>query len=271
VFTYAESSPFQFAVAKLALNLVDLILPSSSTAAHHICERFGISSRKVQPVSWGVDRERFKRAEGESRQAIRRKWGIEPGALVFLNVRRFRPAWGGFVALEAFMRLASEHPSSHFILLAGQSTEDSIRQARERLQESGLLSRFTLLEGHTPLEVCAELMSISDAFTSLLGRGDMRSSSVLQAAAAGGIPIVSDTPEYREMEGLGFAGLFVRPDSVEEVLDALRFVARNPESAGPILARNNVYITEHEDYTKQMGKMLGLINEVCSKYEGDVG
>jgi glycosyltransferase involved in cell wall biosynthesis len=267
VFTYAESSPFQFAVAKLSLNLVDLIVPSSTTAARHICQRFGIPSRKVQAVSWGVDRQTFKRTDGDERKQLRRKWGIEPEALVFLNVRRFRPIWGGFVALEAFMRIANEHPSSHFILLAGQSTEEFIRQARERLQEAGLLSRFILLDGHAPLEVCAELMSISDVFTSLLGRGDMRSASVLQAAAAGGLPVVSDTPEYREMERLGFAGLFVRPDSVEDVLGALRFVVRNPESVSEIAARNQIYIAEHEEHFKQMNRMLSLIDDVCTDYE----
>jgi glycosyltransferase involved in cell wall biosynthesis len=242
-------------------------VPSSTTAARHICERFGIHKRKVQAVSWGVDRQIFKRVTDEERRSLRRKWGIDSDALVFINVRRFRPIWGGFVALEAFMRIAHEYPSSRFILLAGESTEEFISQARNQLQEAGLLSRFILLDGHTPLQICAELMSISDAFTSLLGLGDMRSSSVLQAAAVGGLPVVSDTPEYREMERLGFAGLFVRPDSVEDVVGALRYVVQNPASVSEIAARNQIYIAEHEEHFKQMDRMLSLIDDVCTDYE----
>ncbi|MDT7604824.1 MAG: hypothetical protein QOF61_2821, partial [Acidobacteriota bacterium] len=171
-------------------------------------------------------------------------------------------------ALEAFIQLASEHPATHFILLGGYATEEFTRQAKARLEGEGLLSRFTLLEGHTSLEVCAELMSISDVFASLLGRGDMRSTSILQATAAGGVPIISDLPEYREMERLGFAGLFVRPGSVEDVLGALRFVIQNPASASEMVARNEIYIAEHEDHLKQMDKLLSLIDATCADYVG---
>src|SRR5215213_952863 len=43
VFTYAESSPFHFALTRFCLRTVDLIVPSSTTAARHICERFKVS------------------------------------------------------------------------------------------------------------------------------------------------------------------------------------------------------------------------------------
>lgn len=266
VFTKAESSPYHFAMVKLSFRAVDLILPGATTAARHIRERFAVSAKKVQAVGWGVDRQRFTRADAEQRKALCIKWGIEAGATIFLNPRRFRPVWGAFVALEAFMRLAVEQPSTHFILFGGLFTEEFTQQARVKLEAEGLLSRFTLLEGDAPLEVCSELMSISDAFVSLLGRGDMRSSSVLQAVATGAVPIISDLPEYREMERLGFAGQFVRPDSVEEVLTALRFCMTNPEKVRDMAARNQVYIAEHEDHTRQLDKMLGLIDAICARY-----
>ena len=268
VLTKAESSPYHFAMVKRSLRAVDLIVPGSTTAARHIRERFGVPAEKVQAVCWGVNQPMFIRADAERRKTLCTKWGIDPGATIFLNPRRFRPVWGAFVALEAFMRLAAEQPSTHFILFGGLYTEEFTRQARAKLEAEGLLSRFTLLEGDAPLEVCSELMSISDAFVSLLGRGDMRSSSVLQAAAAGGAPIVSDLPEYREMERQGFAALFVRPDSVEDVLGALRFCVRNPEEAKGMAARNETYIAEHEDFGRQMDKMLSLIDAVCERYAG---
>lgn len=266
VFTYSESSPYHFALAKLSLRAADLVVPGSTAAARHIPERFGVPAEKVRAVGWGVDRQQFVRADAARREALCAKWGIDPGATIFLNSRRFRPVWGAFVALEAFMRLAAEEPATHFILFGGLYTEEFTREARTRLEAESLLHRFTLLEGDAPLEVCSELMSISDAFVSLLGRGDMRSSSVLQAAAAGGVPIISDLPEYRDMEREGFAALFVRPDSVEEVLAALRFCLSNRAEARELTARNDAYIAAHEDFQKQMDKMLALIDAACDRY-----
>jgi glycosyltransferase involved in cell wall biosynthesis len=268
VFTYAESSPYHLALTRFALRAVDLIVPSATTAAQHICQRFGISTEKVQAISWGVDRQLFKRPDVDRRLALRRQWKIDPAATVFLNARRFHPAWGGNVALEAFMQLASEYPNTHFIFLGGHGSERFLEPARVRLAGAGLLPRFTLLDGNIPLEACADLMSLSDVFLSLLGLGDMRSISVLQAAATGGVPVISDLPEYREMERNGFAALFVQPDSIADVLQAARFCLENPDERENLVANNQVYIEKHEDYPKQMDKLLSLIDGVCTKYAG---
>jgi glycosyltransferase involved in cell wall biosynthesis len=267
VFTYAESSPYHLALCQFLLRKIDLVVPSSTTAARHIVERFRVSPKAVKAVSWGVDRELFKPADNEQRRAICRKWSIDPSATVFLNARRFRPAWGGFVALDAFIKLASEEPSAHFVFFGGLGTEDFTRQAKQKLESEGLLSRFTLLEGETPLETCAELMSISDLFVSLLGRGDMRSVSVLQATASGAVPVISDAEEYREMARSGFSAFFVQPDSVDDVLDALRHFIQNRPAAREMVERNLIYIEQNEDYDTQMNEMLRLIDEVCSSYE----
>ena len=269
VFTYAESSPFHFALTQYCLRAVDLIVPSSTTAARHICERFKVSPDKVNAISWGVDRKKFKRAEGERRKLICAKWKIDPNATIVLNPRRFRPDWGAFVSLDAFLQIASENSATHFILFGGQDTEKFTVQARMRIDEKDLSSRFTVLEGETSLDVCAELMSISDVFVSLLGRGDMRSASVLQAAAAGAAPIVSDNVEYREMERLGFRALFVNPESIEQVVDALRTYLKDPLKTREVAAHNDRYLAQHEDYATQMDQMLQLIENLCTRIDAD--
>jgi glycosyltransferase involved in cell wall biosynthesis len=270
IFTYAETSPYHYGLTKLALHGVDLILPSSTTAARHICQRFGISPRKVCAISWGVDRQKFKRADAGRRFDICARWRINPDAKVFLNPRRFSPDWGASVALKAFMQLASETTLTHFILFGGAGTEEFTRQARAQVEAQLLSSRFTLLEGFAPSADCVELMSISDVFVSLLGRVDMRSASVLQAVAAGATPVVGEHSEYREMESLGFAALFVQPDSVADVLKALRFCLQNPEKTHEMTTRNDRYLTEHEDYSTQMDKLLSLIYEFCDRYDDSI-
>lgn len=267
VLSYAESSPFHFALTKYALRAADIIVPSSTIAAQHIRERFGVRSEKVHPVSWGVDRQRFKKADDVQRQVLCAKWKISPEATVILNPRRFQPAWGGFLALEAFMQLALENPLTHFVLFGGIHSEKYTNQARAKIEERGLSSRFTLLEGFAPWADCIELMSISDVFVSLLGRFDMRSVSVLQAAAAGAVPVIAEHSEYREMERLGFAALFVQPDSVDDTIRALRFCVQNPEKMRDMRARNDRYLAQYEDHPTQMNRLLTLIDEVCARYD----
>ena len=264
VFTYAESSPFHFALTKFCLRAIDLIVPSSTTAARHISERFKVSPEKVKAVSWGVDRKKFQKAEGEERRRICAKWKIDPEATIILNPRRFRPDWGAFVSLEAFLKIASEYPRTHFILFGGLGTQKFTDEARTKIADRGLSSRFTILEGEASLDVCAELMSVSDVFVSLLGRGDMRSASVLQAAASGAAPIIADNPEYREMEKMGFQALFVAPGNVEEVIAAIRVYLDDPDR----LKRNDEYLARYEDYETQMTRMLELIESVCERYAG---
>ena len=266
VFTYAESSPFHFALTSFCLKEVDLIVPSSTMAARHISERFKISPEKVTAVSWGVDIEKFRRVEGEQRRIVRAKWNIKTEATVVLNPRRFRPDWGAFVSLDAFLQIASENSETHFILFGGHNTETFTKQARNTVAEKGFSDRFTILEGEASLDVCAELMSVSDVMVSLLGRGDMRSASVLQAAAAGAAPIISDNPEYREMERLGFKALFVTPGSVEDVVNALRICLNDAQRLREFVVQNDEYLAKHEDYSRQMDKMLNLINNVCERY-----
>lgn len=266
VFTYAESSPFHFALTAFCLRTVDLIVPSSTTAARHVSERFKVSPEKVKAVSWGVDRKKFKRAEGDERLRVCAKWKIHPEATIVLNPRRFRPDWGAFVSLDAFMKIATEYPHTHFVLFGGLGTKTFTDEAHVKIAERGLSSRFTMLEGEASLDVCAELMSVSDIFVSLLGRGDMRSASVLQAAAAGAAPIIADNPEYREMERTGFRALFVAPGSVEEVVEAIRSYLDDPLKARAVVAENDDYLARHEDYGRQMDHMLGMIEDVCARY-----
>lgn len=266
VFLSAETSPIYYKLIKYSLNSADLIVPSSTTAARHIRERFGIPGDKVQEVSWGVDRSLFKRADSASRREICAKLGINPGATIVLNPRRFMPAWGCFVALDVFLQLAVEYPQTHFVLLGGQGTHDNVELGRKKIKEKGLIDRFTLFDTDIPLHKCAELMSVSDLFVSLLGRGDMRSWSVTQSAASGGIPIITDMPEYREMEKAGFSCFLINPESVEEILTAFRYALDHPDQMEELRHKNYKFIAENEDHHKQMKMMLNLIDSVCDKY-----
>jgi len=266
IYRYAETSFIAFTMVKYALRQADLICPSSVAAARHIRERYRVCEARIHAVSWGVDRNVFRRANEDQRRRICKRFGIDPTATIFMDVRRFQPAWGCDTALDAFIQFAQEDSSSHFVMLGGIGSAPLVRDARQQLVERGLEHRFTLFEDDIPLADCAELMSVSDVFVSLMRTRDMRSASILQAASAGGAPVLSEQAEYREMERLGFRALFVNPEDIDSVLNALRLYANNSELWKNTVTQNQKYLAEYEDYHGQMAKLLDLIGDVCKSY-----
>ena len=265
VFLYAETSPFVRTMVQKSLRSVDLVLPSSTTAAHHIRQRFGVRDDVVHPLSWGIDRAMFQRAGTAVRERLLADLEIPEDHQVILNCRQFSPVWGCFEALDSFLDLARSEPTTHFVLLAGVGVDSHIAEARTRIAEAELGHRFTVLDQRVPLSRVAELMSIADVFTSLMSLGDMRSASVVQAAASGGVPVISDSAEHREMIKEGFSGYLVDSDNPASVVEALR-AALDPERAAEVRADNEAFIARNEDRGVQLEKMLHMIENVCDRY-----
>jgi glycosyltransferase involved in cell wall biosynthesis len=258
VYMYAETTSLAFALVKYALRHVDLVVAGSPLAARHIQDRFAVPPDHLHCGGlWALDRDRFRRATPDENLRIRSRYGIRLDDLVVMNVRRFFPAWGSDVAFRAFVRFAQEWPAAHFVLLGGVGTESLVAQARATLQKEGLASRFTLFDGDLPLAECAALMSIADICVSLMREIDMRPlASILEAACAGGAPVIGDQPEYRAMETLGFSAIFVSPDDSDAAVAALRRYAADASLRRSVAEHNDRYLREQEDGVAQARDLL---------------
>jgi glycosyltransferase involved in cell wall biosynthesis len=266
IFMCVECSPFINAIVKRALRNVDLIVPSSATAARYIPERFGVSPEKVRPVSWGVDLQTFKPANIADKRSIKESISAPENSKVVLNVRRFNPIWGAFDCLEACLRLATSREDVHFVFFGGAGTEEHLAKARQEIAANGHDLRFTLLDGNIPLQRCAEIMSVSDICISLLGRGDMRSSSVLQGTASGAVPVIIESEEYRSMQTAGFAAEFVPENDPAALTATLDRLLQNDNQMKSMTETNLAYIQQHEDHERQMDHLLELIDGVRNAY-----
>lgn len=266
VFFYADASPFLMRMTKYILRSADLVLPGSVTAARYIAERYGVEPDRVIGHSWGIDLTTFLAVSRDVQQSIRARWGIPPGRVVILNSRRFRREWGAFTALEAFLQIATERSETHFVMLGGEATESDMNIAREEIAARGMTDRFTLVAGEATMETCTELMQAADVYTSLLGEGDMRSWSVLQATACGGVPVIADGPEHREMTRFGFRAALVPPDDARAVAGALRRFIDDPEERAAVRAANDDYMRRHEDETVQMDLFWDLLMRGCRRF-----
>ncbi len=267
VFLFAESSRLAAAMVGHALAHVDLVCPSATFAAARLVERFKLDPAKVVPVSWGVDLERFRPADADKRRALRARHGLPAEGVICLNLRRFNPAWGCRTVLEAFIRVAAAQTDAHFVMLGGPNVHDEVTSARQRLANTGLVERFTLYDHELPLDQCAELMRLADVGVSVMRPLDMRSSSVLQAAACGLALVLSPQPEYEVMTRQGLRAQIVPADDDVAVAEVIRGALNDPTMRSECGRQNRAFVIQHEDQTRQMAVLLGHIARVVSQRE----
>jgi glycosyltransferase involved in cell wall biosynthesis len=269
VYMYADTTSVASAAVRYALNHLDLVVPGSPLAADHLHRRFGVPREKMHCGGlWALDRHRFARAQPAERARICARFGISPNQLIVMNVRRFFPAWGSDLALNAFVRLAAESPTMHFVMLGGGGTEPFVQEARVRIDGLGLSTRFTLFDGDRTVEEVAALMSVADVFTSFMRELDMRPlASILEASACGAAPVLGDQPEYRAMERLGFCAAICRPGDEDAAVAAVRRYAADATLREEAARRNRDYLDEHENGYQQAVGLLERVRAICDRYE----
>jgi glycosyltransferase involved in cell wall biosynthesis len=261
IFSFAETNSVSFAMVQRALNGVDLVVPSGVVGARIVTDRFGVAREKVRAISWGVDRRLFRKASWDRRCRFCAENKIDPRSLIILNVRRLKPRWGCNLALEAFIQLAEQDESLHFFGLGGPGSEPFVAQARERISSKGLNRRIIIFDGPISDSAVQELVSMVDIYTSLVpvSLNDMRSASILEGAAAGATPVLSNIAEYREMERLGFRALFVKELQPEAIVATLIRAIEQPALRAEIAAANTHYLQIHEDTERNQLKLLDMV------------
>lgn len=265
IFNFARTSPFAHALTRFSLRNCDLICPTSISAGKFIKTQFHVGESAIYPVSWGVDQKQFVRASDEERVGTCQRYNIRPDSTIVMNVRRFNPAWGSNIALEAFLRLSEQDENYHFILLGNSFSKEYLVKEKARIAPCRA-ARFTFFEDEISLQQCADLMAVSDIFTSLMQKNDMRSASILQATACGAAPVLAEQAEYREMERLGFSARFVKPYSVEDVAEAIRLFANQPQLRENTAKQNFRYIGEHEDGERNFKRMFAKITALITDF-----
>jgi len=266
IFLNVEASPFVRRLVRKAVSSCELLVPSAHQAAERLKE-LGAPADRIRPISWGAKLADFQREEcADRRTELLRGLNFPADAVVLMNCRRFLPLWGAQECVRAFIGIAERFPAAHFLLLGGVGVEATVARAKTDVAAAGLTERFHFVDGNISLQRCAELFSIADISLSLLGHGDMRSSSVLQAAAAGGIPVLAESPEYRQMAADGFAARFVDKDNVADIEATLTNLLDHSNHFAEIRTNNARYLQEHEDADRQMERLLDEIEQTVTRW-----
>ncbi len=231
--------PLQRARARFVLGRADLVLADAANLAR-AARDLGAPAARVHEVPWGVDLERFRSS------------GVREPELL-LSTRLHEPVYDLETLIAGVAPLMGRRPGTHLVI-AG---DGSMRGAHERLAARLLpAGRYRFVGMQTPAAL-AQWLARAGLYLST-ARSDSTSISLLEAMAAGALPVVTDIEGNREWvtEGDG-ARLF--PAGVPEALTlALERALDAPEWAAAARLRNRRVVEARGDRDRSLDRIEAL-------------
>jgi L-malate glycosyltransferase len=200
----------------------------------------GVPEDKVLALSPGIDAARF---------ALPRRPGPR-GVLRLVSTRRLDPECDPLTIVAALRELARRGVEFSMIF-AG----DGRLRARARIFASqlGLADRVSFL-GPVPQSELPALLARRDVYLSA-SLWDGTSLSLLEAMAAGLLPVVSRIPANEAWLEDGRTALFHKPGDVRGLAEALEAVSRRPELAASAAPLNRARVLTHGERRSNMSRL----------------
>ena len=232
----AGRDPFQRARARFVLRRADLVLCDADNLAA-AARAAGARPATVRALPWGVDRTRF-------RPAAERERGL------LLSTRMHEPVYDLPTLIRAAAPVLVRHPHATLVL-AG---DGSLRPRLERLAAATLpAGRYRFLGRLSPQEL-AGWLARAEVFLSA-SRSDSTSQSLLEAMAAGALPVVSDIAGNREWVADGEGARLFATGDAGGCTRALERALADPAWAATARARNAAVIAARADWPTNLARI----------------
>ncbi|MDJ0974251.1 MAG: N-acetyl-alpha-D-glucosaminyl L-malate synthase BshA [Planctomycetota bacterium] len=177
--TIVGQDPSYARVTRYALNNSDAITSVSDYLREETRRTFGVE-RTIEVIPNFVDTERFKPAE---RAGVRRCFA-KGGERVLMHASNFRPVKRADLVVEAFARVAQDHPAT--LVMVGDGPERARCEARA--SELGVKERTRFLGSQADME---HLLPAADVYL-LPSEYESFGLSALEAMACGVVPVVTN-------------------------------------------------------------------------------
>lgn len=222
---------------------------------HQRALEFGIPKERLFMIPRGVDVERFKPVDADTKRILRLKHGIPTDAFVVVSVGHLgqrsvkRAPW----LIDEVARLGKEI----FLLLVGDQDRTTVAIARHCEERLG--DRFRLLT--MPPEVVPEAYAAADLFALASLREAF--GNVFIEAMCSGIPVVAhDHPTIRWVVGDG--GSIIDMERPGQLTDEIQFYVDNPSTLRERGNRGRNIVLERFDYESLKPRYLDMYRR-CSE------
>jgi glycosyltransferase involved in cell wall biosynthesis len=245
----ARRDPLQRARARFVLARADAVLADARTLAD-AAVALGAPPARVACVPWGVDRARFAP-----------RGPREPGLVA--STRMHEPVYGIETVIEAAGLAFAERPSARLVIAGAGSLTASLERLAARRLPAG---RWAFV-GRLEPPAMAELLARAEVFVSA-SRSDSTSVSLLEAMAAGAIPVVSDIAGNREWVGDGDGARLFPPADAGALAAALGAALDDRAWAEAARARNARVVAERGDWHANLAGIERLFETLAAEARG---
>ncbi len=235
----APRDVLQRARARFVLSRADLVLADSNNLAAAALKH-GADPARVHAIPWGVEIERFRALPAR-----------EPGLL--FGARMHEPVYDIPTLIRGVLPVLARDPRARLVLAGdGSLRAEHERLARELLPH-GRVEFVGLLAPHE----LADWLGRADIYLSS-SLSDSTSVTLLEAMAAGAVPVVSDIDGNREWLADGDGARLFAPGDAEGVTRAIQQVLGDAAWAASARARNLSMIETRGVWSTNMGRIENL-------------
>lgn len=227
--------PLQRARARFVLTRADLVLADSDNLAAAAIA-LGAPPAKTRAIPWGIDLQRFVPGTRE------------PGLL--LSTRMHEPVYDLPAVIAGVQPVLERRPEARLVIAGDGSQRARLeRLAAERLPPG----RFTFVGRLAPAAL-ADWLGRAEIYLSA-SHSDSTSLSLLEAMAAGAVPVVSDLDGNREWVREGDGARLFAPGDTPGLTRALEAALGDPAWSDAARARNRRVIEARGDWNANLARI----------------
>jgi glycosyltransferase involved in cell wall biosynthesis len=219
-----KASPWKRALFLASHKRVDRVLLLSSAFKSALVAE-GVPGRKIHVVSTMFEGDKL-------RPVLAGVTSKEPELVVFMA--RFLPAKGGAETIEAFARVARDHPQARLVM-AGEGPD---RPRLEALVDQLGLHAKVQFTGYVAGEAKMRLLARAQVFVLPTTHPEGMPNAVLEAMAAGDVIITTPVGGIPDVVQNGANGTLLRSPDPAELEQEIRRYLDQPQLAEDISARN---------------------------------
>ena len=233
-----------------ALRRAELVTCDSEDLAVRLRGEFSLMASQVVVVQWGVDTEMF-RATNQPSQLLEEIGFV--GHPIVLSPRAFTPIYNLETIVSAFGRVRAVLPEARLLMKRQSGGSEYASQIEALLDETGLRP-FTHIIEELPYERMPEIYRCADVTVSV-PHSDALPMSVLEAMAAGSVPVVSDLPSLRECVEDGRNGFLVPATDIDALASRMLTLLRDRTLRGQMAERNRFMVEQRYSQRMWMQRM----------------
>jgi glycosyltransferase involved in cell wall biosynthesis len=230
-------------IAKWTLRRADLVTSNNAHMAEQIVA-LGAAPERVEVVTLGADRYDL----ALSAQSVNVREVGPSRAPVVISTRAHEPLYNIGEIIDAYGVAAHRHPDARLVVAHRGSMTEALRQRASgvpgRIEFVGFLDRARFRDALADAEVFVSVPS-----------SDATSVALLQAMAAGCLPIVTDLPSQRELIDDGVNGFRVPPHRPDLLAERISQVLDDPGLRERAAEINRAIVEERGLNEVQMAKM----------------